>query len=493
MFRPRTSSLFILLLVSLTVITSKATAQPIDFTRSDRDLSIADPLLIVTADFNHDGNLDLVVSSKATPQVFVLLGNGNGTFGPEIAFSTLGPASSLAVADFNNDTHLDLAIAVPSRNSIVILLGAGNGSFSSPTELPAGTFPTDAPIGVVAGDFDEDGNHDLMSISVGSNVIQFVKGNGNGTFGPYTFAGTVRDDPLMIIQADFNKDGILDIATANQDFFGVTVALGTGTGTLRFPFEIATSGSGAFALVAGDFNNDTLLDLAFLHRLPALPGTFSIIQGNGDGTFGPLRENRFTGIDPRAIVAEDFDMDGNLDVGLALFQSNSIAFVRGTGNISPLGTTHAFMGFNQPVAMTTGDFNNDCRPDVAVLNAGDGTLSILLNTAPRPPSSLEIVGVELSKSVLWPPNRKLVDVTVDYSTINNCGPATCSLSVVSNEPVEGTAPDWEIIDEHQLRLRAERAGNGSGRVYTITITCTDGSGGSATRTVTVTVPKNQRN
>lgn len=497
MLRSRTSSLVILLLVSLAATASTATAQPINFRISDRDLSISDPLLIVTADLNHDGNLDLVFSSKATPQVFVVLGNGDGTFGPETAFPTLGPASSLAVADFNNDTNPDLAIAVPSRNSIVILFGNGNGGFTlPPTELHAGPSPFEAPLGVVAGDFDRDGKQDLMSIAVGSNVISFIKGNGNGTFGPFTFAGTVRDDPLMIIAADFNGDNILDIATANFDFFGVTVALGTGTGTLQFPFEIATSNTGSSALVAGDFNNDTRLDLAFLHRFPSPSVTFTVIQGNGDGTFGPLRTDRITGTDPRAIAAEDFDMDGNLDVLVPTFQSNKITFVRGTGNISRLGTTHDFLGFAQPVAVAVGDFNNDCRPDVAVLNAGDGSLSIMLNTAPRPP--LQIVGVELSRSVLWPPNHKLVDITVDYSTINDCGSATCRLSVTSNEPVEGTgggdaAPDWEIIDEHQLRLRAERAGNGSGRVYTITITCTDGSGGSATRTVTVTVPRNQRN
>ena len=41
-----------------------------------------------------------------------------------------------------------------------------------------------------------------------------------------------------------------------------------------------------------------------------------------------------------------------------------------------------------------------------------------------------------------------------------------------------TAPDWEIVDSHHVRLRAERSGRGNGRVYTITITCTDGSGNS---------------
>jgi hypothetical protein len=90
----------------------------------------------------------------------------------------------------------------------------------------------------------------------------------------------------------------------------------------------------------------------------------------------------------------------------------------------------------------------------------------------------------------------MVDVTVNYNTANNCGPATCTLSVTSNEPVNGggdgnTAPDWEVIDDHHVRLRAERSGNGTGRIYTITITCTDSMGGTATATTTVRVPHNR--
>jgi uncharacterized protein len=108
---------------------------------------------------------------------------------------------------------------------------------------------------------------------------------------------------------------------------------------------------------------------------------------------------------------------------------------------------------------------------------------------------LAITGASVNKPVLWPPNHKMVDVMVNYSTANNCGPVTCTLSVTSNEPVNGdddgnTAPDWEVIDAHHVKLRAERSGAGSGRIYTITITCTDGMGGTATKTVTVSVPLN---
>lgn len=493
MFYLRTPHLASLLLVVMAGVTS-ATAQTFSFSRSDRDLQIDNPFQIVTGDFNKDGNLDLAFSDKVVPEVFVVLGDGHGAFGPEVDFTTLGPASSLVASDFNNDGNLDLAMSVPSRNSIVVLFGAGNGNFSLPIELHAGPSPFEAPLGVVAGDFDGDGTPDLMSIAVGSNLISFIKSNGDGTFGPYTFAGTVRDDPLMIIKGDFNLDGKLDIATANFDFFGITVALGTGDGTLKSPFELPT-GPGAVALTTGDFNQDTFPDLAFLNRFPALPMTVSLVLGNGNGTFGPAKSDGSTGLDPRAIVTDDFNLDGDLDLAVANFLSNSISILPGTNGMFQIGLPQELSFFANPIALAVGDFNNDCRPDLAVLNAGDGTLSILLNTTPRAP--LQIVDVSVSKNVLWPPNHKLVDVTVDYTTTNTCGPPMCTLSVVSNEPVNGTsdgdsAPDWQIVDEHHVRLRAERAGNGSGRVYTITVTCSDGSGNSASKSVTVAVPKNQR-
>jgi hypothetical protein len=97
---------------------------------------------------------------------------------------------------------------------------------------------------------------------------------------------------------------------------------------------------------------------------------------------------------------------------------------------------------------------------------------------------------------LWPPNHAMADVTVNYGATDNCSAASCVLAVSSNEAINGTgdgntSPDWQVVDAHHVRLRAERAGNGEGRIYTLTLTCTDAAGNTIVRTATVLVPRNQ--
>jgi uncharacterized repeat protein (TIGR01451 family) len=114
-------------------------------------------------------------------------------------------------------------------------------------------------------------------------------------------------------------------------------------------------------------------------------------------------------------------------------------------------------------------------------------------TASNPPPT--ITGATADPSVLWPPNHRMVNVTVSYDVTDNCPlpPNSCTLSVTSNEPVLGhgsghTSPDWIVVDDHHVLLRAEREGGGNGRIYTITITCTDSGGNSSSEQVEVTVP-----
>ena len=80
-----------------------------------------------------------------------------------------------------------------------------------------------------------------------------------------------------------------------------------------------------------------------------------------------------------------------------------------------------------------------------------------------------------------------------------CGPVTTTLSVVSNEAVTAapnqqgkagsTSPDWQVVDDHHVLVRAERSVKGDGRVYTITIRSVDAAGGVTTEQVTVTIPR----
>ena len=97
---------------------------------------------------------------------------------------------------------------------------------------------------------------------------------------------------------------------------------------------------------------------------------------------------------------------------------------------------------------------------------------------------------------LWPPNHKMKNVSVSYTSSDNFpGSVNCVLSVTSNEPVtspgDNTSPDWIVSNNSSVQLRAERNGNGNGRVYTITATCTDAQGNTSTQWTTVTVAHDQ--
>jgi hypothetical protein len=120
------------------------------------------------------------------------------------------------------------------------------------------------------------------------------------------------------------------------------------------------------------------------------------------------------------------------------------------------------------------------------------TFGITVNDVQPPTVSTPTV----DKSTLWPPDHSMIPIVVSYTASDNDS-VSCSLSVKSNEPINGlgdgdTAPDWQIVDAHSLFLRAERGGKGSGRIYTITATCVDPTGNSTSRNVTVNVPQSQK-
>jgi len=121
------------------------------------------------------------------------------------------------------------------------------------------------------------------------------------------------------------------------------------------------------------------------------------------------------------------------------------------------------------------------------------TVTVADQTAPS------ITNLAVAPSVLWPPNHRLVDIGVAFDAADNCGAATCVLTVSDNQARtdrdgdysrsgdSDDGPDVIVVDAHHVRVRSERRG-GIDRVYTLTLTCTDAAGNRTVRTGTVTVP-----
>lgn len=91
------------------------------------------------------------------------------------------------------------------------------------------------------------------------------------------------------------------------------ILLGNGDGTFGTPTTISV-GSRPGAIVAGDFNDDGNLDLAIANYGD---GTVTLLLGNGDGTFTQASGSPYAvGQDPTAIAAADFNGDGKLDLAV---------------------------------------------------------------------------------------------------------------------------------------------------------------------------------
>jgi hypothetical protein len=113
-----------------------------------------------------------------------------------------------------------------------------------------------------------------------------------------------------------------------------------------------------------------------------------------------------------------------------------------------------------------------------------GTVTVVDSNLPN------IRDISVDPSSIWPPNGKMVTVTLNYSVTDNCNQLACQISsVTSNEPISSS--DYVIVDAYHVKLRADRLGNGNGRIYTISITCKDASGNSSKQAVTVTVPRHK--
>jgi len=129
--------------------------------------------------------------------------------------------------------------------------------------------------------------------------------------------------------------------------------------------------------VSGDFNRDGIPDLATANSTGFSTSTVSVLLGNGNGSFrAPL--SFAVGSSASFVVAADFNLDGNLDIGVANSGSNTISILLGIGNGVFLSALNFTVG-SGPSWIGVSDLNGDGRPDLVVANGKSNTVSVLIN------------------------------------------------------------------------------------------------------------------
>lgn len=215
------------------------------------DTKLNTTLNFAIGDFNVDGKTDVVVSTFSNGQelISIYLSKGDGTFtlGAQYTEQYGGPI----VADVNRDGKSDLVFV---GNPVFVMLGDGDGTFQKPITGPVVLGQSYA----VLNDFNGDGVPDIVVAT--SSGLAFLKGNGDGTFQSPVYSDSTTLLCCQILAEDVNGDGKLDLV--NNGGSGVLVLLGNGDGTFHLPFAYGINGQAYTGnILVGDFNSDAIGDI----------------------------------------------------------------------------------------------------------------------------------------------------------------------------------------------------------------------------------------
>jgi hypothetical protein len=296
------------------------------------------------------------------------------SFAPALTLPAGNDPFAVAVGDFNGDGKPDIAVANAGggvAGNVSVLLGNGDGTFQAAVNYRAGT----GPDAVVVADFNSDGKLDLAVANPPDGTVSILLGRGDGTFKPavnyHAGAGAAR-----LAVGDFNGDSKLDLVIGSSTGVcgGFSVLLGNGDGTFKsaVSYDVGACHRG---VAVGDFNGDGKADLALVGGL-GLVGKISVLLGNGDGTFQAAVDYA-VGAGQHSIAVGDLNGDGKADLVAANYVSATISVLLGNGDGTFQTAVNYDVGQN-PQSVAVGDFNGDGKADLAVANSGDGTISVLL-------------------------------------------------------------------------------------------------------------------
>ena len=349
------------------------------------------PQFICNADLDGDGKPDLIVANGDGNSVTVF--HNTSTAGSvsftQVASYTMGGTGypiGVAAGDLDGDGKPDIVISNYYTQTLTFYLNAsstGNIVMDSVLSVPSGNYILGASI----ADLNGDGKPEVIVASQGSNMLAAY--TNNSTIGHISFSGELPilappgGSPFKVIVADFDGDGKPDLAAANTYAGTVSVYLNTSTtgGAVSFATNADfLTGDFPEGIAAGDLDGDGKPDLVVANNTD---NTLSLLRNTstpGALSFAPqLTVN--SGYAAYDLVIADFDGDGKPDIAVDDQYNNTISVHRNTSSPGAIAVSPNvdYTTGNIPYAITTADFDGDGKPDIATANDADNTFTVLRN------------------------------------------------------------------------------------------------------------------
>lgn len=321
-------------------------------------------------DMNGDSNLDIITSIydqyHSGQTVRFKFGDGKGNFHDDgyIDFATY-MNHAFYPGDFDQDGDIDILIiesAYSANYKFKVYLNNGSCVFSllSETEIPYTTYIS------CQGDFDGDGDIDLLFENDQKSEYQVFYNDGHASFSPSNIKFTLQGVSYLLSPSDIDNDGDLDIAANSwgADYFLINDGYGN--------FETGSQTISGSSSNVGDIDNDGDLDLISYEDI-VLRKIF-IYLNDGSGNFtetATLNLESYIG----QMELSDFDGDNKLDI-LFVMSSNNVPKIHFYKNLSQgnFSLVKKVSLTNNISNLICNDVNNDGVIDIAFSDTENFTI-----------------------------------------------------------------------------------------------------------------------
>ena len=315
----------------------------------------------VTADFNNDGAIDILLASNYSQDFLLYTNDGSGNFSEQF-ISAESQVSSKVIqpADIDGDGDLDVITSQVGSGIIQWHENDGTGNFTSPQMLVDTGIPFHK---LTSADLDGDGHMDLIALTRNDGDLFWFKNDGNHNFSQAIQLGTSVPWGNRVIADDLDGDGDIDIASTSRSASWVRIMVNDGIGNftqgLWSPYYGGLS-SYFVGLATTDIDRDGIkeliaLDSSYLYITPA--PAYGLNIGKTWSDFGEV------------VASGDLDGDGDIDIaiqgynGLGWLENRGYVFLLRAGVIDIFGAQY----------ISIADVNGDGRQEIISRNNSGGT------------------------------------------------------------------------------------------------------------------------